>query len=449
MTIDHQDFERDLGAMLRQVGEGFEPDTQLLVEGGLRRGRARRSRRRAAVLTGAAAVAAVGLAVSYLPGPGGGHGKASDGTAPRTGPEMIAALSGMLPEGVEVAGVQGDGYATSDTPYVTLTLTEGADQATLSLELSRWGVEEHWTELAGCAYWEDWGATEDDCTERELSDGSLLAVYESEYSDADSTEDGSEGPGPGDGGPGQDAEEELWASHSWSVAHTSPGGDARGEPSARIVAADLTKELTGTADFTGYEPLLSVAELERIARDPVWQSVLDEVDREYGQPESYAAGEGPSGSAGPEEIERTLRSLLPPDVTLESSSDAVAGSGVFVIGNGQGLRSELSVDTWDPEWTREDFEEDIAGQSGNPQCTDEILDDGSLSIACHFLPDGTDDWELWMISLSYAEGGGLGLHQSAGSEGEPQQEAVLTAEQLAGMALDDSWRALVAGSGGG
>ncbi len=121
MSVEHRDdqFEDRLGAALRNAGGAFDADRAALVAGGESRGRRLRMRRRTAVVSGAAAIALVGVGGALVSpwggdgtgrravgaggttvGPGDATGTPSTGTAtpsPVTGAQLLSTLQGVAP----------------------------------------------------------------------------------------------------------------------------------------------------------------------------------------------------------------------------------------------------------------------------------------------------------------------------------------------------------------
>jgi hypothetical protein len=267
---------RELGAALRQASTGFQPDPEALAEAGLRRGRTRLWRRRAASVTAVAAVAAVGLGATTLTGLTGdddeGGPVESLTAAPWSEEDLADTLAARLPDGVEV--VESDGAGTDETgdPWVSLTLEDAAGEPwTLSFDLMRW-ISDDWTQLAGCV--EDWS----DCEEQTLEDGWILTAYHGvEEAIAAETEDV-----VGDTGEDAPAAPESFA--TWGAWLEGPAEWAPDVTGAYAYSLTLMpgEAVTGPVAGAGTdaEPPLTEDELAAILRDPVWRDVHVEADAE-------------------------------------------------------------------------------------------------------------------------------------------------------------------------
>ncbi|MFD7222814.1 hypothetical protein ACFV9P_17535 [Streptomyces sp. NPDC059892] len=329
-------FEDGLGEALRRTGETFAPpDRTALVDAGLTRGRRRVARRRAAVVTGSALVlAAVGIGGAYGGGLlGGGQGGGRGGEAPlaagstptgstptgptRTGstppgstriapapgadPDLIAILTGLLPDGalknpttnssdggpgfLSVRGVfdDGKGDAEVSVALTRATGTESEDQVTCPDKV-----------FTG----------HDDCVESELADGSRLMVFQGYVY------------------PDRRADTKNWR----AVLLTSDG--------FLVDANEYNAPAEKDAAISRPDPPLSPAQLKALVTSDAWRAKLNELPPWPSAPPP-GRGSGTSAGAYGVNVRDTLVSLLP--AGLEVTGEGGQGEFVYlVVDDGKG-----------------------------------------------------------------------------------------------------------------
>ncbi|MGK5531309.1 hypothetical protein [Streptomyces sp. URMC 129] len=422
---DLTDLEREFGAMLRRTGNGFQHDAQHLVEGGMRRGRARLWRRRAGVLGGAVSAAAVAVAAVCLPGLGGD----SQVTAapPETGQDMIETLTAMLPDSFSVSEVQGAaGPATTPDPHVALVVdSQSSGSFTIELELTRWQTGD-WRADAGCSTWDTEGGIA--CGETELADGSLLVSRSMEF-----TEDGMPVEDSAAGGPVAD--------RSWGVGLAAPSGPEAAAEGFRSVSVTVSRSATEDSSDVPDEPPVDLSLLEEIIQDPVWQRVLDQVDTEYEAPEAFA---GWTSSVESAELVAMFRDLAPSGLEIRETGDSYPGSAGIEVSDGRSTAG-ISINVYEPG----SFSEaDVPGADAVGGSGDGAVDDSDCETAAT-LPDGTtvlqcpQDAGSWMIDVYYPDGSSLDITQSAELSGEAEEnDAPLSLEELTEIGSAPEWRTL-------
>ncbi|MDT0309850.1 hypothetical protein RM780_23260 [Streptomyces sp. DSM 44917] len=452
MTTEHHDFERDLGTLLRRTGDDFLTDTEALLAEGLRRGRARQWRRRAAMATGAASAAAVALAAVLIPGLG--DDGSSTVAAPSTGEDMVETLDALLPDPVAITRVESAaGYANEAAPHVLVELDDGVS---LHVSLERYaGADAEFIVEPGCIPGES--APPEDCVSRTLADGSLVSAYaytpflEGESAELDAT-DGTGAEGDAEAPSADDATEPDLAvgeALSWGAWRTTPARPAATESGVRSVSVTLARDTAGLDDPVAYEPPLSLEQLADVAAAEVWQETLDEVDRQYGAPEEEEVPEGEEfggalveADVPPERLREIFGGLAPDGLRLGElvAEEQSAGSAYFPVSSPAG-NGEVSVNAWVP-----DPDAPPAGEDGGAPGPRDVEDDG-----CELLPDPGDGTRIFrcvsdapdsryiLLDLYYPDGSSIDISVDAAGGPLP-----LTVEELTEIAADDAWRDLLA-----
>ncbi|MFD5320946.1 hypothetical protein [Streptomyces sp. NPDC127098] len=429
MTHDMHDidgpteFEQQFGAMLRQAGGGFQPDSQALAEAGLRRGKVRLWRRRAAMVTGAAAVAAVAVAAVQLPGGGGGEGDDAlhVADAPRSQSELIATLTAMLPEGVSGT----DSYAItpeeSGDPGVSLTLGTGDDSLTLDVSMLRWQAED-WRSAVGCGSydWED----SDRCEETELEDGSVLSVGSVRYDQSPVVDPGTEFAESDL----QDVEE--WGDTyfaSWNAQLAMPASWGPGEEGLWQINATVTSMTDEPLD-PDFEPPLDEGQLAEIARASVWQEVLAAADAEHGAPEESIDEMSMSSAIPAEELRALFDELAPTGLEIGEIADESRGSVTFQASAGE-VSALVEINTWATG------SYDYSDGPIDPECdpVDGFGEDTRVYL-CDWL--ATEDYEPQLYADVYHASGSsvdISVYPADGAE------SPLTADELSEIAGSQEW----------
>ncbi|WP_165989721.1 hypothetical protein [Streptomyces sp. YIM 98790] len=431
-------------------------------------------RRRGAM---AAAVAAVATAVAVQPsfGSGGGAEPAAGGSAPESGPEMIEALTALLPAGLEVTDVEAEGSSGTEEPYVWLSADDGVpgDGLGMGLSLSRSSTED-WRADAGCAQWGEEAEDGMSCTRSELADGSILSLITWEYT-AEDREPLDDAATAGDGGSGA-AEETVpggyeepgeWpepaVSQGWEVVLESPGGPEFENPGMRSARFSLYRDFTDEADAEGYEPPLSLDAMAGIIQEPVWQDVFRALDEKYGEPEEWV--EEPTSRIPSAALGETFRALAPQGLEITGAGSPEDGLGwtSLLVDDGRGA-VQVEITSWEPwqeaegDWADEsaheyEYESEGAAEYGDAgewiveDCEEEETADGTWVTVCTFGPWEDDPSTSWTAGVHYPDGASLDisvLNAPDWESGPVRDDSPLTPEQLKKLVMADEWRQLFA-----
>ncbi|GAA2369034.1 hypothetical protein [Streptomyces carpaticus] len=404
----------------------------------VKRGWRRRAALTAAIATVAAATTMGAASASAASGQGG---------APGTEQEIVAALTGLLPEGTEITDAYGQGYLDSEYPFAAVEAGDSTGgTTTIDVSVSRSAGD--WTEWAGCPDNGD-GTGEDgfvaDCTETELSDGRLLSVNTWDYE--------TDGSGEGEDG-------EPYHAIGWDVWLEGPGSAEFESETGRSVYLSQYKELTGSAGADAYVPVLDEQQLTEAVQAPVWQELLAALDAEYGEP-AEEEWEEDSAQIPAAELRDAFRALAPEGIEVtdvDHGADEV-NFAELLTDDGKGA-ALLSISAWGP-WDAsgedgfdgfdgfedvEDIESFDDGESG-VECADSVLEDGAELSVCSAAPTDEDPVGLWWATVYYPDGSGIDITQTnlADWENAPvRADAPLTADQLAEIATDGVWADLIA-----
>ncbi|RMI41140.1 hypothetical protein [Streptomyces triticirhizae] len=410
-------FERELAATLREAGSRFEPPVPgVLAEHGLRRGRARLWRRRAATVTGALAVAGIAVFAAQLPG---GIGRADDrggeetpaaAAVPETDAELIAALTELLPDEVSVSRTQAVGVNRSGDPSVSARVSTGDVAFVLNVTLARWQTDEDAFET---------GCTEADaeegmrCEEAQLADGSVRTLLEREQvSDED---------GLGKAG----------AYPSWTVWVESPTRWGSDE-GMRQLSVSLSAEEPGALPENTVPPL-SETELIRLSEAPVWEGLFDRADALHGAPEEFDDTVGSDAGVitvdvPPADLQALFRALAPEglDITDVPSNDP--GSASLAVSNGTDV-ANVEINTYPPG----SFGGGSEGQ--DPACVSEFLEDSTRVDIC---PTGPSERGVY-ADVYYPDGASIDIYVT------PRAASTLpfSTETLRAIASAPEWPALL------
>ncbi|TDC72348.1 hypothetical protein [Streptomyces hainanensis] len=422
------EFEREFGAMLHQAGGGFQPDSQVLAEGGLRRGRIRLWRRRAAMVTGAAAVAAVAVAAVQLPGGGGGGENVFDvADTPENRSDLIATLTAMLPEGLEVTDSMAFTPTETGDPSVSLSFGEGPGDLTLDVSMLRWQAKD-WRSEAGC--WEILDPETESCEETELDDGSVLSFEWMSFSDA---ELGAEAPDADarEINPFEGEEGAVPFSHyqSWRATLESPtswGPEAEGLRQI-VVSLDSTGE--GAAD-PGVEPPLSQDLLEEIAQAPVWGDVLAVADAEHGAPDEWLDLTTSDSEVPGDQLLSIFGELAPADLEISEEEPRETGTASLTVGRGE-ASAQLGINAYDSGFGLD------SGPTDDPSCeVREPHENGTQIFLCDYALE--DSLSQYFVDVYYPNGASVDFQllfeEGAGSP--------LTLEEIGEIAGGQQWQDL-------
>ncbi|MCU4747929.1 MULTISPECIES: hypothetical protein [unclassified Streptomyces] len=428
-------FEHELSTMLRQTGEGFEPDPLRLAEGGLRRGRTRVFRRRAGIVAGAASVALLSVGAVQLTG--GGQGTPVAAT-PENSEEMIETLSAMLPEGVEVTSSEAESPRGLETPSIHLTLRDSVPgEVTLGVTLHRWAIEDFRVE-AGCVVPDEPGYH---CSQQDLDDGSVLTHLRWDWHGM----------------------EDMPDMTTWN-ATLEKEGPFEDVPSMRSVSVDLDKDLSRIADPDSYQPLLDEDQLAAIATAPVWQQVFDLVDDTQGAPADDDF-DPEMVNVAPEVLRDLFRDLAPERLTVTDGvweEEEAPGEVSLVVDDGDGP-AYVSILLWasyepyepyDPgmgyfdSWDDVELsEEERAVLDELDDCRNEPVDDGTDIRLCDLGPSEGDPTGIWSASVVFPDGGmvDITVTNMPGLEDDDvvsRPDSPLTMEELREIVLAPEWRDL-------
>ncbi|WP_326598139.1 hypothetical protein [Streptomyces sp. NBC_01803] len=409
-----------------------------------------------------ATIAAVTTAGSIQPSFG-----AETGDVPRTGDELIEALTALLPEDVGITGSEGEGLDSFPHPYASLQVEDGAGGASIDLGMYRWATDD-WRADSGCAVWEPAPAEDGvTCEETELPDGSVLSLVTWEYDEEGIPEEGIE----------------PWSARSWDVYLEGPGGSGLDEPGGRSVSLSLYKDFTESGDPDSYEPPVDIDELAEIVQAPVWQEVLDAADEQYGPPEDWS--EEPSSDIPADELRATFRELAPEGLEITDGEDDEPGWATLTIDDGNGP-AQIDITAWDAEGALAEGEIEAWGEGGEivdevsveplqstvelevdidaevevheggfeigegeagaepgegPDCETEVLEDGTEIVSCTWEATGEDDpVALWWAEVYYPDGSSLDITQT---DDTGDNTAPLSLEELTDIATADEWQALL------
>ncbi|MCE7083002.1 hypothetical protein [Streptomyces sp. ST2-7A] len=429
------EFEQRLADMLRRTGDEFRPDTPKLMEGGLRRGRARVWRRRAAMMTGAASLVAVTVAAISLPGGDRSTPVAAD--IPRTGEDMVETLLAMLPEDTAMESSEGFGPDLHPEPVVWMQLEDGPGSLDVTLALGR-TVEEGGDGPVDCAAREEFeeAGEEVECEERRLADGSVLSV--ASWEDAVSSVDivGGEG----------------FATRTLEATLRGPGGSDGEGPGGRQVFFSMTKDVAGPEELEGYAFPINRDTLEEVVLAPVWQGVLDEVDVRHGPP---AEGDGteddgeewePPTAEKAAEVREHLAGLLPEGIDMTEHPGEPGFLPGVVLDDGDGaVRADIDfgpegylVGGDDPAFGLDDPVSD---------CVEESRTDGLRVAVCTLSDPEYTSETLWWAHAMHPDGFRVEFTViNAPDHGEEpiREDMPLSTDDLVRVATDPGWREVMA-----
>ncbi|MEU2232427.1 hypothetical protein [Streptomyces vietnamensis] len=422
-STPYDPFEEELGAVLRNTGDGFVVDDRReLVAGGLRRGKSRLVRRRLAVTGGVLALAAVGIGGVYggsLLGPGGQaetssvaapplQGQGSGAAAPGKGAmnatipvkDLAAVLKAHTPAGQwQFDNLDGQGQS------VTGVYDDGDGKSGVSVGLYRaGGTAESGTGQVTCP--DKVVVPYEDCTSERLPGGDRLMVLQGyEY-------------------PDKHEETKNWR----AVLLTKDGIliDANEYNAAAEKGAAISRE----------NPPFSPAQLKTLVTAKAWRPLAAQLPQLPGKP---GAGEVRSpGVPSAAAVQATLRSLLPKGVTV-TSHGGDDGHGYVVVDDGEGP-SLVGVDVQPTAGKSEGIAELFTG----PGVV--TLPDGTKVKSTQQPGEkGGEGVVWWSVDTLTPEGFRVGVsafNSDAQYKAATRNEPALTMEQLKALALSPKWRKL-------
>ncbi|MFD5320948.1 hypothetical protein [Streptomyces sp. NPDC127098] len=395
-------------------------------------------------LTAAIATAAMASMVAASPSYAEPTAAATSGAAdaadaadvPRTEQELIEALTGLLPGGLQVTESYATGLEEGPDTSVSLVADDGAGGVSLDLSVSRWATDD-WHDIAGC---QGFGEPEEGftCEDTTLEDGSILSLVTSEYEY-------------------EDEEGETYRSRDWQVWLEGPGGSDLEQPGGRAVVLTESKDLTDAADPDAYTPPLDLDQLAEVVQAPVWGSVLDAADAEYGGPEEWEEEVPASSDIPASDLRDTFRALAPEGLEIVDVETEETGWAQLSVDDGQGA-GLVDITAYEATGSEgEDgflsgeyaFDEGVALAEGEvadgPDCQDTTLEDGTVVSVCDWPASEDDPTAMNWAVVTYPDGSSLDItaYNVADWDAEPSRaDAPFTGEQLAEIATADEWRAL-------
>ncbi|MDX3456929.1 hypothetical protein PV396_34115 [Streptomyces sp. ME02-8801-2C] len=353
MPIEDRDeqFEDRLGAALRSTGDSFDADRTALVAGGETRGRRLRMRRRTAVVSGAAAIALVGVGGALVTpwggdgtgqravGAGGttvgpGHADAAPASsptakttappAPVSGAQLLKTLKGLLPAG-KLTQQSSRGTDSELGPYAYGVFDDGKGAAALSVSLGRIapgsGEARQTTECPDKAF-----VPYDECVTSPLPGGALLRILKGyEY-------------------PDRRVDTKLWTA------------DLVTAEGAHVTVMEWNAPAEKDAPISRPEPPLNSLQLKKLVTAPAWLKAVNAIP-------AADKVETPPTSSTPEQVESdaittALIGLLPKGLKVVGKSKPAVEYGYVVVDDGKG-KSFVQINV---QPNMQDVEDDLFGE---------------------------------------------------------------------------------------
>ncbi|AJF65856.1 hypothetical protein [Streptomyces vietnamensis] len=422
-STPYDPFEEELGAVLRNTGDGFVVDDRReLVAGGLRRGKSRLVRRRLAVTGGVLALAAVGIGGVYggsLLGPGGQAETSSVAAPPMQGQDSGAAAPGKEAMDATIPVKDLAAVLKANTPdgqwqfdnlggqgqSVTGVYDDGKGKAGVSVGLYRaGGTPESGTDQVTCP--DKAVVPYDDCTTERLPGGDRLMVLQ-----------GYEYP---------DKREET---KNWRAVLLTKDGiliDANEYNAAAEKGAAISRE----------NPPFSPAQLKALVTAEAWRPLAAQLPQLPGRTDT--GKERSPGVPSAAAVQATLRSLLPKGVTVTSHGGG-DGHGYVVVDDGEGP-SLVGVDVQPTAGKIDDIAELFTGAGVV------TLPDGTKVKSTQQPGEkGGEGVVWWSVDTLTPEGFRVAVsafNSDAQYKAATRNEPALTMEQLKALALSPKWRKL-------
>ncbi|MDW4907108.1 hypothetical protein RB628_17565 [Streptomyces sp. ADMS] len=422
MPVEHRDdqFEDRLGAALRNAGDAFDADRAALVTGGETRGRRLRMRRRTAVVSGAAAIALVGVGGALIaPWGGDGTGQRAVGSAgttvgpgdatgtatpsPVSGAQLLSTLKELLPRG-DFSDEQASGTDSEQGPYAYAVYDDGKGAAALSVGLARVepgsGNARQATECPDRAF-----VPYDDCVRSTLPGGALLRILKGyEY-------------------PDRRVDTKLWTADL-----VTADGDY-------VSVSEWNAAAQKDAPISRSEPPLSSAQLKTLVTDPAWLRAVNAIPQAPGSGNSPTPTRPPAMEGGT--IVATLTSLLPAGLRVVGKGGQETEYAYVVVDDGKG-RSFVQINV-QPDM--KDVEDELFGDGA------ETLPDGT-KVVVRQGPGDDKGLGLVMWTADTIRPDGMRVVVSAFNSGSqntaPTRETpALTVGQLKAIAASAKWKELV------
>ncbi|WP_055523327.1 hypothetical protein [Streptomyces graminilatus] len=458
MSVDHRDdqFEDRLGAALRDAGGAFDADRAALVAGGESRGRRLRMRRRTAVVSGAAAIALVGVGGALVvpwggdgsgqravaggttvgPGDATGTATSTTGTAtPLSGPQMLGILKALLPEG-KLSEESARGTDSKLGPHAYAVFDDGKGAAALSVGLGRVepgsGPLREETSCPDRAF-----VPYDDCTRSKLPGGAVLRIVK-----------------------GYEYANRAIDTKLWTADLVTPGGE-------HVSVSEWNAAAEKGAPVSRPEPPLSGSQLRAFVTDPAWLRAAKAI------PAATATGTPPTPSApstssptfvpsAPSTPSTPAASSTPPASNGNPAADggaivtALSGllpKGLTVVGKSDGDGTEYGYVVVDDGKGKSFVQINVQPDMGDVE--EELFGAGSGAVT---MPDGVkvvvrqgpgDDKGLGLVmrTADVYWPDGLRVVVSAFNSasqitGPTRKNPALTLDQLKKIATDSKWQQL-------
>ncbi|MEV0737523.1 hypothetical protein AB0I51_16415 [Streptomyces sp. NPDC050549] len=399
-------FETRLAAGLRDAGGAFETDRAALVTAGALKGRRRLLRRRnAAVMSGAAGIALVGVGTALLlpsgspdaQGSPAASTRASSAPAPVPRQTLISMLTRLVGNGA-YSKVEARGTDEGPAPYVHAVYDDGNGKSAVELNLGRLkpGSDEarQATKCPAKVF-----THYDACRTSRLADGSVVMVLQGyEY-------------------PDRRVDTKLWRAEL-----VTPQGQ-------HVSVSEWNAAAEKDSPITRSQPPLSPARLTKLVASKVWRQAIDAIPEQ-----TPTATPAPGDTAFGAPVAPTLKSLLPKGLTVSDSSGDDTGFGYLVVDDGKG-RSLVQVNV---QANMSDVEGDLFGSDA------EVLSDGT-KVATHQGPGekGGAGVVMWTVDTIRTDGMRVVISAfNSGAQDTPSTRTApaLTMKQLREIALSPKWR---------
>ncbi|WP_405821611.1 hypothetical protein OG241_36665 [Streptomyces sp. NBC_01390] len=429
MSVEHRDdqFEDRLGAALRNAGGAFDADRAALVAGGETRGRRLRTRRRTAVVSGAAAIALVGVGGALItPWGGDGSGQRSVGAAGTTvgpgdatgtptgastgtatspavsGDQLLDIFKGLLPEG-KLSEVDARGTDSKQGPAVYAVFDDGKGAGALSLGFGRVAPgSDRARQATTCP--DTAFVPYDDCARSTLPGGSVLMILKG-YQYADRRVD-----------------TKLWE----AVLVTPDGG--------QLTMSEWNAAAEKDVPISRPEPPLSSGQLKTFVTDPAWLRAVNAL------PEASQPQESPGA---PPEMEKgalltTLTGLLPQGLHVFRKGPEESGYGYVVVDDGKG-KSFVQINV---QPNMKDVEDELFGEGSGavtlPDGVKVVVRQGAGDDKGKGLVMRTAD-AIWPDGLRVVVSA---FNSASQITGPTRDNPALTLDQLKKIATDSKWQQL-------
>jgi len=425
MPVEQRDdqFEQRLGSALRNAGGAFDVDRAALVAGGETRGRRLRMRRRTAVVSGAAAIALVGVG-GALVAPWGGDGTGqravgaggttvgpgdATGTAtpsPVSGAQLLASLKELLPTGGQFSNESARGTDARTGPYAYAVYDDGKGAAALSVSLGR--VEPGSGRARETTECPDKTLTPyDDCVSSTLSGGAVLRILKGyEY-------------------PDRRVDTKLWTADL-----VTPDGE-------HVSVMEWNAAAEKDAPISRDEPPLDSGELKTLVTDPAWLRAVNAIPKSTEVETSPTPTAPPAAEGGA--ILTTLTGLLPAGLDVVSKGGQEAEYGYVVVDDGKG-KSFVQINV---QPNMSDVEDQLFGPDRNP----ETLPDGTKVVVRQGIGDDKGLGLIMRTADTIRTDGMrvvvMAFNSGSQNTGPTRATPALTLDQLKAIATSPKWRELV------